>query len=165
MKSCTTDAKGLLKIEDQMCFALYSTSRAITKQYAPLLAKLDVTYPQYLTLMVLWQRDGILVQEIASSLEIDQATATPLIQRLEKSGIVTRQRSKEDERKVQVFLTAKGRDLYKLALSVPHDLGCAIGVDDKLAKKLIKEANSIKRSIQRIGSATDDKDLDQVNTG
>lgn len=148
MKATTTDTEKQMKIEDQLCFALYSTSRAITKQYAPLLKKLNVTYPQYLALLVLWQRDGILVQEVASSLEIDQATATPLIQRLENSGIVQRQRSKEDERKVQVFLTSKGRKLYKLALSVPEELGCAIGVDQKLAQKLIKEMNRIKNTIQ-----------------
>ncbi|QFT34732.1 MarR family transcriptional regulator [Roseibium porphyridii] len=147
MESCTTDEKGLLKIEDQLCFALYSTSRAITKEYAVLLETMGVTYPQYLALMVLWQNDGILVQDIAKSLEVDQATATPLVKRLEKLGFVTRQRSAEDERRVQVFLTQSGKDLYKTALSVPQGLGCAIGVDGQRAEMLIKELNDIKAFI------------------
>lgn len=153
MKPCVTDKDGLLRIEDQLCFALYSTSRAITKQYAILLDTMGITYPQYLAMMVLWKRDGLLVQEIAANLEVDQATATPLVQRLEKLDLVVRRRSTEDERKVQVFLTAKGRKLYKTALAVPDGLGCAIGVDQKKAKRLIGELNAIKDFIQRRNSA------------
>jgi len=149
MEPCTTDKEGLLRIEDQLCFALYSVSRAITKQYATILDKMGITYPQYLALMVLWRRDGLLVQEIAANLEVDQATATPLIQRLEKLGLVARRRSTEDERKVQVFLTKMGKDLYDDALSVPHALGCAIGVDDEKARELIAEVNAIKNFIGR----------------
>ncbi len=148
MKPSVTDKDGLLRIEDQLCFALYSTSRAITKQYAILLDRMGITYPQYLAMMVLWKRDGLLVQEIAANLEVDQATATPLIQRLEKLGLVIRRRSTEDERKVQVFLTAKGRKLYKTALTIPDALGCAIGIDEKKAKQLIREMNAIKDFVQ-----------------
>lgn len=147
MKPCITDKEGLLKIEDQLCFALYSTSRAITKQYAVLLEKMGITYPQYLALMVLWERDGLLVQEIAANLELDGATTTPLIQRLEKLGLVSRQRSTDDERKVHVFLTTKGRNLFKKALDVPDGLGCATGVDIKTAEMLIKEMKTIKNFI------------------
>ncbi|MEM9629194.1 MAG: MarR family transcriptional regulator [Pseudomonadota bacterium] len=151
MEPYTTDVKDLLRLEDQLCFALYSTSRAITKQYAVILDGMEITYPQYLALMVLWRRDGLLIQEIAASLEVDQATATPLVQRLEKLGLVDRRRSTEDERKVQVFLTKKGEDLYSDALSVPHALGCAIGVDDEKARELIAELNAIKDFIKRDG--------------
>ncbi len=149
IQPCTTDTEGLLRLEDQLCFALYSTSRAITRQYAILLDRMGVTYPQYLAMMVLWKRDGLLVQEIAAHLEVDQATATPLIQRLEKIELVKRQRSTEDERKVQVFLTPKGKSLYQDALPVPHNLGCAIGVDDEKARKLITAINAIKEFIKR----------------
>ncbi|MET1413198.1 MarR family transcriptional regulator [Roseibium sp. HPY-6] len=149
MDSCKVDEKGLLKIEDQLCFALYSTSRAITKEYAVLLETMGVTYPQYLALIVLWQRDGILVQDIAKGLEVDQATATPLVKRLEKLGFVTRQRSEADERRVEVYLTEAGKNLYKTALAVPHGLGCAIGVDQTRAKKLIDELNEIKAFIAK----------------
>lgn len=146
-KSRITDKNGSLRIDDQLCFALYSTSRAITKQYAPLLEKLNLTYPQYLAMMVLWQKDGQLVQQIADQLELDQATTTPLIQRMEKLGLLTRQRSNQDERKVEVYLTDKGRDLYKKALDVPQQIGCAIGVDDETARRLIEETGEIKSFI------------------
>lgn len=131
-----------------MCFALYSTSRAFTKQYSILLEEMGITYPQYLTLMVLWQKDGILIQEIASNLEIEGATATPMVQRLEKLGLVTRVRSQEDERRVNVFLTEKGRSFYKKALSIPESLGCITGVDAKLARRLIDELNTIKLNME-----------------
>ncbi len=148
MNSCVTDKDGLLRIEDQLCFALYSTSRAITKQYAILLKTMGVTYPQYLALMILWQSDGLLIQEIATILEVDQATVTPLVQRLEKLGLVERKRSVEDERKVHVFLTTRGKELYKMALEVPSGIGCATGVDEKKAKHLIKETKAIKDFIK-----------------
>lgn len=149
MQSCVTDEENLLNIEDQLCFALYSTSRAITKEYVVLLETMGITYTQYLAMMVLWKKDGILVQDIATGLQIDQATATPLVQRLEKHGLVKRARSAEDERKVEVFLTSKGKNLYKTALTVPHGLGCAIGVDDRKAKKLIAELDKIRDFIDR----------------
>ncbi|WP_420335244.1 MarR family winged helix-turn-helix transcriptional regulator [Roseibium sp.] len=149
MESCKVDEEGLLKIEDQLCFALYSTSRAITREYAVLLETMGVTYPQYLALMVLWQHDGILVQDIAKGLEVDQATATPLVKRLEKLGFVTRRRSEKDERRVEVYLTEAGKDLYKTALAVPRGLGCAIGVDQARARKLIDELNDIKAFIAK----------------
>lgn len=144
MQISEIDQKGLLKLEDHLCFALYSTSRAITKHYVTILDTMGISYPQYLAMLVLWQRDGLLVQQIATSLEIEQATATPLVQRLEKLGLVTRERSKEDERRVHVFLTLKGKRLYKVALSVPEKLGHAIGVDRKRAKQIIQEMEKIK---------------------
>lgn len=153
MKPCTTDKDGALRIEDQLCFALYSTSRAFTKQYALLLEEMGITYPQYLVMLVLWQGDGLLVQQIASALEIDSATATPLIQRLEKMDLVARRRSTEDERRVHVFLTAKAKRMYKKALAVPHGLGCATGVDEKTAKRLIAELSTIKKYLADFNEA------------
>lgn len=144
MEQCVTDKEGLLKLEDQLCFALYSTSRAITKQYAILLKDLGVTYPQYLALIVLWEFDGLLVQELARALELDAATTTPLVQRLEKLDLVKRQRSAADERRVQVFLTEKGKQQYQKALSIPQALGCATGLTEATAKKLIAETQAIK---------------------
>ncbi len=147
MKPSVTDKDDLLNIEDQLCFALYSASRAITKEYAVLLDSMGVTYPQYLALMVLWKRDGVFVQDIARSLEVDQATITPLIKRLEKLELVSRHRNQEDERKVHVYLTEKGKKMYKTALAVPTGLGCAIGVDDQRAKRIIAEMTDIKNFI------------------
>ncbi len=148
MKPSITDKDGLLRLEDQLCFALYSTSRAITKQYALLLSEMGITYPQYLVLMVLWSRDGLLVSEVAKALELEPATTTPLIQRLEKQGLVDRKRSSEDERRVHVFLTGKGRSFYQEALKIPHALGCATGVTPETAAKLIAETQAIKDYIE-----------------
>lgn len=139
-----TDKEGELRIEEQVCFALYSLSRAFTKQYTVLLKKLGITYPQYLAMMVLWQRDGLSIQEMADHLELEQATATPLIQRLEKLGLVSRIRSSEDERRVEVFLTGKGRGLFKKVRDVPRQMACATDLSEANAKKLIKQTNKIK---------------------
>lgn len=148
-KPSITDTDDSLKIEDQLCFALYSTSRAITKQYALILGELGITYPQYLALLVLWQKDGLLIQDIASRMELDGATVTPLVQRLEKQGMVLRQRSKIDERKVHVFLTEDGKALYQKALTIPQQLTCRTGIDEETAQKLIAQTTAIKDFIQK----------------
>ena len=143
------DQEDILQLEHQLCFALYSTSRAITKQYAILLKEMGVTYPQYLTLLVLWQQDNILVQELAAKLEVDGATATPLVKRMEKLGLVTRQRGVEDERRVYISLTETGKALYEKALDIPHGLGCAIGVSADTAKNIMTEMKEIKDFIDQ----------------
>lgn len=137
-----------LRLNDQMCFALYATSRAITKKYSKLLEHLGVTYPQYLTLLVLWERDGQGVKELAEALEIEGATMTPLVQRLEKLGLVERQRSDSDERCLVVKLTPKGKAQRELALQVPPALGCALGVDDQQAKSVISQMNDIRKNLK-----------------
>lgn len=143
-----TTTKNPLILGDQLCFALYSTSRAITKKYAELLRDLNVTYPQYLTLLALWETDGMGVHELAKTLEIEGATMTPLVQRMEKLGIVTRQRSSRDERRVHVFLTSKGKDLRARALAVPTALGCAMEVSDTEAKAMIAELGEIRGTLK-----------------
>ncbi|ASJ70877.1 MarR family winged helix-turn-helix transcriptional regulator [Granulosicoccus antarcticus] len=143
-----TDKEGELRIEEQVCFSLYSLSRAFTKQYSILLKKLGITYPQYLAMMVLWQGDGLSIQEMADHIELEQATATPLIQRLEKLGLVSRVRSTADERRVEVFLTSKGRALFKKARDIPRQMGCATDLSESNAKKLIKQTNKIKTFIK-----------------
>lgn len=152
MKSSTTDKDSLLNIEDQLCFALYSTSRAITKHYAPLLEAMGVTYPQYLTLMVLWTQDGLTIREVADRLELEAATTTPLVQRLEKLGLVSRQRSTEDERRVNVFLTTKGKRYYQKARPIPEAARCSVGVSKTKAKELISEMRAIKNFIASVVS-------------
>ncbi|PAK14359.1 MarR family winged helix-turn-helix transcriptional regulator [Burkholderia ubonensis] len=113
-------------LDEQLCFALYSTSHAMTKAYKPLLDKLSLTYPQYLAMLVLWERDDIAVKDIAARLDLDPATVTPLLKRLEALGYVERVRSAADERVVNVRLTADGRALKEKARSVPADLFCAM---------------------------------------
>ena len=121
-------------LDGQLCFALYSANLAMGKVYRQLLAKLDLTYPQYLVMLVLWERDGVTVSELGDRLFLDSATLTPLLKRLQAAGLVARNRSTEDERQVIVTLTDEGRVLQAKAADVPADLFCAISCDiDTLA--------------------------------
>ncbi|PWK85896.1 MarR family winged helix-turn-helix transcriptional regulator [Fulvimonas soli] len=130
-------AAAPLGLDQQLCFALYSTGLAMTKLYRKLLAGLELTYPQYLVMLVLWERDGLAVSEIGERLFLDSATLTPLLKRLEAAGLVSRTRSAEDERQVVIGLTAQGRALKKRAAAVPGAVFCATGCerDELLALK------------------------------
>jgi len=130
----TPDAPALsLKLDDQLCFALYSATNALKKMYRPMLDRLGLTYPQYLVMMVLWERDGLTVSEIGEKLFLDSATLTPLLKRLEASGILERKRAAEDERVVRVSLTAKGKALKADAATVPAEaLGASGCTPDEL---------------------------------
>ncbi len=109
-----------MSIDDQLCFALHAASRAMTAAYAPLLAELDLTYPQYAVMLVLWECDGTSVSTIGERLHLDSATLTPLIKRLEVRGVVERRRSTEDERVVNIFLTTAGKRLERKAADIPR---------------------------------------------
>ena len=109
----------LLWLDNQVCFALYSTSLAMTKLYKPLLDAIGLTYPQYLVMLVLWEQDGPTVSELGERLFLDSGTLTPLLKRLETSGLVERQRDPQDERRVRIRLTPQGRALRERAESVP----------------------------------------------
>lgn len=122
-------AKPLLQLDQQLCFALYSAGLAMNKVYRQLLAKLGLTYPQYLVMLVLWERDGLGVSEIGERLFLDSATLTPLLKRLEAAGLLTRQRASADERQVLISLTAQGRALKRQAGAVPHAVFCATGCE------------------------------------
>lgn len=111
-----------LKLENQLCFPLYAASRLVIQEYQPHLEKLGITYPQYLVLMVLWDTDHIAVTEITHRLLLNTNTVTPVLKRMEAQGFVTRQRSGEDERKVVVSLTPKGKQLQIEAASIPQEL-------------------------------------------
>lgn len=128
-------------IDSQLCFALYSASRAMTAAYRPILAELDLTYPQYLVLLVLWEEerraeDGVTVRRLGDRLHLDSGTLSPLLKRLEANGLVQRTRSREDERVVVVTLTAAGRRLEEKAQCIPGRLGAAIGFTEKQAADL-----------------------------
>ena len=113
-----------LLLDNQLCFALYSASLAMTKLYKPLLETLGLTYPQYLVMLVLWEQDGLTVSALGERLFLDSGTLTPLLKRMEQSGLVSRQRSVEDERRVEVRLTPDGSKLKTRAASVP---ACVVG--------------------------------------
>lgn len=108
-----------LALDNQLCFALYSSSLAMTKLYKPLLEDLALTYPQYLVMLSLWERDGVTVSELGSRLSLDSGTLTPLLKRLEGAGLLTRLRDTADERRVLVRLTADGRRLKARARKIP----------------------------------------------
>jgi len=119
------DTDTLLKLDLQVCFALYSAQLAMSKVYRKLLKELGLTYPQYLVMMVLWEQDRLSVSEIGERLFLDSATLTPLLKRLEGMGLVLRQRSRPDERHVEVTLTESGRALREQAEKVPEAVLCA----------------------------------------
>lgn len=114
------------RLDDQLCFALYAASRAFTRAYGPHLAELGLTYPQYVVMLALWERDGVSVSEIGERLGLDSGTLTPLLKRLEAVGVVSRSRDATDERVVRVAVTPAGRKLEKKAEKVPAALACAI---------------------------------------
>jgi DNA-binding MarR family transcriptional regulator len=108
-----------LLLDNQLCFALYSTSLLMTKTYKPLLQALGLTYPQYLAMLVLWENDGITVGEISARMLTDPGSLTPLLKRLESEGLLQRVRSSQDERVVQLYLTDQGRALHEQAKALP----------------------------------------------
>ncbi|TGD85508.1 MarR family transcriptional regulator [Mycolicibacterium sp. CH28] len=110
------------RLDDQLCFALYSASRAVTAAYRPLLAELNLTYPQYLVLLVLWEEDRASVGRLCQRLHLDSGTLSPLLKRLEAVGYVTRERAADDERRVDVVLTPTGKRLQTKASCIPERL-------------------------------------------
>ncbi|HPR33539.1 MAG TPA: MarR family transcriptional regulator [Prolixibacteraceae bacterium] len=111
-----------LKLENQLCFPVYAASRLITREYQPFLEKLGITYPQYLVLMVLWEKDGLPVNDIAKKLILNTNTITPLLKRMEQQGLLIRKRSEKDERIVLVHLSEKGIQLKTEAARIPDEL-------------------------------------------
>jgi DNA-binding MarR family transcriptional regulator len=122
-------SKPPLKLDQQLCFALYSAGLAMNKVYRKLLSQLGLTYPQYLVMLVLWERDQLTVSEIGERLFLDSATLTPLLKRLESAKLLSRVRSTEDERQVVISLTDQGRALKKQAGGIPLAVFCATGCE------------------------------------
>lgn len=111
-----------IPLDAQVCFSLYTASIAVNRLYKPILDSLGITYPQYLVLSSLWERDGQTISAIAARLSLESSTITPLVKRLENAGLVRRQRGTQDERLVQVFLTGPGRDLRRETSCLPRTL-------------------------------------------
>lgn len=135
-----------LKLENQLCFPVYAASRLITREYQPHLDALGITYPQYLVLMVLWETDSISVNEITSRLILNTNTITPILKRMEAQGIITRERSKEDERKVIVTLTDFGKKLQEQAALIPEKLTAGLvseSLDVEGLMKMKEQLNAI----------------------
>ena len=116
----STPSPAILRLDNQVCFALYSASLAMTKLYKPLLDAIGLTYPQYLVMLVLWEQDGVTVSELGERLFLDSGTLTPLLKRLEAQGQIARLRDVQDERRVRITLTAEGRALRDQAEAIPQ---------------------------------------------
>jgi DNA-binding MarR family transcriptional regulator len=121
----------MLRLDNQICFAIYSTAHAFNRVYKPLLDRLGLTYPQYLVMLVLWERDDVAVKDIGERLFLDSGTLTPLLKRLEAADLIKRTRSTEDERQVLIALTQQGQALREKARSMPQSIlaasACSIG--------------------------------------
>ncbi|MPQ85641.1 MarR family transcriptional regulator [Pseudomonas sp. MAFF 730085] len=137
-----------LMLDNQLCFALHSTSLLMTKVYKPLLQALGLTYPQYLAMMVLWEEDGLTVGEISSRLLTDPGSLTPLLKRLEAEGLLSRTRSREDERVVVVELTKAGRALQEKAKGVPQCILGASGMALEQLRKLQADLIALRANLQ-----------------
>ena len=127
-----------LKIKNQLCFPLYACSREIIKQYKPFLDEIDLTYTQYITMMVLWERDSLSVKELGEILYLDSGTLTPLLKKMEAKGLLNRKRSKEDERSLIVSITKKGEELKEKAVMVPQRMTECFVLDPKEAAELYR---------------------------
>lgn len=150
----STPEEGL-GLEAQLCFALYSATLALGKAYAPVLAGMGLTYPQYLVMLVLWQKDGLTVRELGARLHLESGTLTPMLKRMEQAGLVSRSRDTQDERLVRTGLTQPGRDLRAQARQVPCTIAEAMGLpverlmqvrDDLLAIRQAMEAATVPAS-------------------
>lgn len=125
-----------LKLDNQLCFSLYSASRAIIKAYKPLLDRLGVTYTQYLVLLVLWEEDGITLNQLGKKLILDSGTLTPLLKKMESAKLLTRKRSSKDERQINILLTSTGKNLKEKALEIPEQMLCKLPLDLKNVSNL-----------------------------
>ncbi|MBP1963742.1 MarR family winged helix-turn-helix transcriptional regulator [Paenibacillus aceris] len=145
------NSSELLKLENQLCFSLYASSRAITRMYRPFLEELGITYPQYLVLLVLWDQKESTVKELSEKLDLDSGTLTPMLKRMEVQQLVQRKRSVEDERVVNIVITETGLALYEKALCIPQTLLASSG----LAPEEIHTFNlQLKRIINSVNAST-----------
>ncbi|MFU9137629.1 MarR family winged helix-turn-helix transcriptional regulator [Erwinia tasmaniensis] len=136
-----------LLLDQQLCFALYSANLALHKLYRQLLTRLDITYPQYLVMLVLWERDDVTVSEIGERLFLDSATLTPLLKRLEAAGLLNRQRSRKDERQVVVTLTEEGKVLRNKATGIPESVLSASSCDDVTLQSLKQDLETLRDNL------------------
>ena len=127
-----------LKLENQLCFPLYACSKEVVKRYKPFLDELDLTYTQYITMMVMWEKKSITVKELGECLYLDSGTLTPLLKKLESKGYIKRERSKNDERNLIVSITAKGDKLKDNALDVPKKMTSCVNLNNEEALTLYK---------------------------
>ena len=135
----------MLKLDNQLCFSLYATSKEIIRRYKPLLDNFGITYTQYITLLVLWEKDGLKVKELGERLYLDSGTLTPLLTKLESKGYILKKKDTKDSRETTVYLTGKGRELKEKIIVVPTTMGACVKLEPNdflLLQKLLKKVRS-----------------------
>ena len=146
----------LLQLENQLCFPVYAASRLIIRTYQPFLDKLGITYPQYLVLLVLWETDGLTVNEIAQKLILNTNTVTPLLKRIEGMGLIVRSRSKEDERRVLVNLTQQGIEMRQQAAEIPLRMAEGLQSETLNQCELLQMKETLNRLIEMMLNRDDE---------
>lgn len=144
-----TKMESLLRLDQQICFALYGATHAFTRAYKPLLDPIGLTYPQYLVMMALWEKETSTVKALGEMLGLDSGTLSPLLKRLEHAGLITRKRGTVDERQVLVALTTKGADLKKEGVKIMAAIGGATGCGLEELAQLRDRVNALKDSLAR----------------
>lgn len=138
-----TDKYDALKLDNQICFPLYAVSKEIIRRYKPFLDEIDLTYTQYITMMVMWEEQSICVKDLGARLFLDSGTLTPLLKNLEKKGYITRTRSKDDERVLNVLVTAEGMSLRDRAVDIPAKIGNCVDLEKDEVLGLYKILNKL----------------------
>ncbi len=144
------DTDSVLKLDNQLCFAVYACAREMTKLYHPLLKEIGLTYTQYVTMLALWEQDRVTVKQLGLRLYLDSGTLTPLLKKLEVMGLLIRSRDKQDERSVIIELTEKGIRLKEKAMDIPERLFCQAGVSAEEAEALRNQVTDLLQKVQRI---------------
>lgn len=145
----------ILKLDNQLCFPVYALSRLIIRAYQPLLDKLSITYPQYLVMLVLWEKDEISVNEISKRLILNTNTTTPLLKRMEVQGLITRTRSAADDRKVIIKLTEKGKQMQVEAVKIPEELIAQFPTENTSMEELMQFKQLLHKYIMYLNVSTD----------
>ncbi|MFF2889772.1 MarR family winged helix-turn-helix transcriptional regulator [Paenibacillus sp. NPDC057967] len=143
-----------LKLDNQICFAIYACSRELTKLYRPLLQELGLTYTQYVTMLALWEQDQVTVSALGARLYLDSGTLTPLLKKLEAAGLITRTRDKNDERNVVIALTEHGKLLREKAVDIPEKLLCQLDASPEEGTLLLSQMQELMARVQQRANNT-----------
>ncbi len=138
MSDNKNDKYSCLLLENQLCFPLYASAKEVVRKYKPFLDEIDLTYTQYIAMMVMWEHETLTLKEMGEYLYLDSGTLTPLLKALEKKGFIIRHRSEKDERSLVVSLTEEGKQLKDKAVNIPAQIGACIPLDRKDAKDLYR---------------------------
>jgi DNA-binding MarR family transcriptional regulator len=150
------DTDAVLRLDNQLCFAVYACAREFTKLYHPLLKELGLTYTQYVTMLALWEQDQVTVKHLGLRLYLDSGTLTPLLKKLEALGLITRARDKQDERSVIIELTERGKQLKEKAFHIPEKLFCQAGLSAFEAESLRKLIKGMLQKVQNMQNIQND---------